>query len=221
MCDMEMESPHCAHPFTPLHTPFPVYRPDMPQRLPVTDILSGLTRGTVNNLRHWLHLGFVAFVWLVIVPICICELYFMLPSLIPRPSSKFPDQVPPDQVPRPSSQTKFPRPIPRPSFQTKFPRPSSQTKFPDQVPQTNSQTKFPDQVPRPSFPDQVPRPSFQTKFPDQVPRPSSPDQVPQTKFPDQWSWNGLTTLSQRFCFDSAALLPWLFLAHKILGTHIL
>ena len=124
VCDMEMVSPHCAHPFTPLHTPFPVYRPDMPQRLPVTDILSGLTRGTVNNLRHWLHLGFVAFVWLVIVPICICELYFMLPSLVPRPSS----------------QTKFPDQVPRPSFQTKFP---------DQVPRPSSQTKFPDQVPRP------------------------------------------------------------------------
>ena len=46
----------------------------MPKHLPVTELVGGLMRGAVKNVRHWLHLGFVAFVWLVIVPICICEL---------------------------------------------------------------------------------------------------------------------------------------------------
>ena len=27
----------------------------------------------VKNVRHWLHLSLVAFVWLFIMPVCICE----------------------------------------------------------------------------------------------------------------------------------------------------
>ena len=54
--------------------PFPpVYRHDMPQRLPLSDIIGGITWGTVSSLRRWCHLGFVAFMWLILVPICICE----------------------------------------------------------------------------------------------------------------------------------------------------
>ena len=50
-----------------------VYRHDMPQRLPVYDIIGGITWGTISSLRRWCHLGFVAFMWLILVPICICE----------------------------------------------------------------------------------------------------------------------------------------------------
>ena len=52
----------------------PVYRHDMPQRLPISDIIGGITWGTVSSIRRWCHLGFVAFMWLILVPICICEL---------------------------------------------------------------------------------------------------------------------------------------------------
>ena len=52
----------------------PVYRQDMPQRLPLSDIIGGITWGTVSSLRRWCHLSFVAFVWLILVPICICKL---------------------------------------------------------------------------------------------------------------------------------------------------
>ena len=50
-----------------------VYRHDMPQRLPLYDIIGGITWGTISSLRRWCHLGFVAFMWLILVPICICE----------------------------------------------------------------------------------------------------------------------------------------------------
>ena len=50
-----------------------VYRHDMPQRLPISDIIGGITWGTISSLRRWCHLGFVAFMWLILVPICICE----------------------------------------------------------------------------------------------------------------------------------------------------
>ena len=55
----------------------PVYRHDMPQRLPLSDIIGGITWGTVSSLRRWCHLGFVGFMWLILVPICICECHAM------------------------------------------------------------------------------------------------------------------------------------------------
>ncbi|KAL5467202.1 hypothetical protein EMCRGX_G031401 [Ephydatia muelleri] len=56
----------------------PIYRPDMPARLPVSDLVYGISQGTLTNLRHWMHLSFVAFMWLVIVPICIYRIYRFL-----------------------------------------------------------------------------------------------------------------------------------------------
>ena len=52
----------------------PVYRPDMPNRLRMSELVGGLLKGVLKNVRHWLHLGFVVMVWLAMVPICICEL---------------------------------------------------------------------------------------------------------------------------------------------------
>ena len=64
-----------SHLYLSILLPFnPVYRQDMLQRLPLSDIIGGITWGTVSSLRRWCHLSFVAFMWLILVPICICKL---------------------------------------------------------------------------------------------------------------------------------------------------
>ena len=55
--------------------PPPVYSPDMPKRLPLGDILSGLLGSVATAVRFWLHYTLVAFAWLGIVPLTACRIY--------------------------------------------------------------------------------------------------------------------------------------------------
>ena len=50
-----------------------VYHPSMPQNLSFRKFIGGLLKDMAKNIRHWLHLSLVAFVWLFIMPVCICE----------------------------------------------------------------------------------------------------------------------------------------------------
>lgn len=49
-----------------------VFRPDMPQTLSISDLVVGLTKSMLENVRHWMHLAFVSLMWLFFVPTCIC-----------------------------------------------------------------------------------------------------------------------------------------------------
>lgn len=51
----------------------PVYSPDMPSRLPVQDIFSGLVTSIGTAIRYWCHYTLVAFAWLGVVPLTACE----------------------------------------------------------------------------------------------------------------------------------------------------
>ncbi|XP_076322286.1 LOW QUALITY PROTEIN: E3 ubiquitin-protein ligase MARCHF6-like [Tachypleus tridentatus] len=53
----------------------PIYSPDMPQRLPVKDIFSGLLTSLGTAVRYWLHYTLVAFAWLGVVPLTACRIY--------------------------------------------------------------------------------------------------------------------------------------------------
>ncbi len=53
--------------------PPPVYRDDMPRKLPAIDLIVGVAGSILENVRHWVHLGFVALMWIFFVPICICK----------------------------------------------------------------------------------------------------------------------------------------------------
>lgn len=54
---------------------FPVYSPDMPKRLPIKDIISGLLCSLGTAVRFWLHYTLVAVAWLGIVPLTACKYY--------------------------------------------------------------------------------------------------------------------------------------------------
>ena len=45
----------------------------MPSRLPVSDIVGGVSNNALRNAKQWAHLGFVAFIWLLLVPVCVCK----------------------------------------------------------------------------------------------------------------------------------------------------
>lgn len=54
---------------------FVVYSPDMPKRLPLKDIISGLVSSLARAIRFWLHYTLVAMAWLGIVPLTACRIY--------------------------------------------------------------------------------------------------------------------------------------------------
>ncbi|RWS10502.1 E3 ubiquitin-protein ligase MARCH6-like protein [Dinothrombium tinctorium] len=53
----------------------PIYSPDMPKRLPIRDIVSGLFSSLGTAVRYWLHYTLVAFAWLGIVPLSAYRIY--------------------------------------------------------------------------------------------------------------------------------------------------
>ena len=52
-----------------------VYHPDMPPRLPASDILTGLLKNIFKAIKFWLHSTLVAISWLAIVPLTACRIY--------------------------------------------------------------------------------------------------------------------------------------------------
>ncbi|XP_035209314.1 E3 ubiquitin-protein ligase MARCHF6-like isoform X2 [Stegodyphus dumicola] len=61
----------CNHRFSFM----PIYSPDMPKRLPIKDIFSGLLCSLGTAVRFWLHYTLVAVAWLGIVPLTACRIY--------------------------------------------------------------------------------------------------------------------------------------------------
>ncbi|XP_060080284.1 E3 ubiquitin-protein ligase MARCHF6-like [Ylistrum balloti] len=61
----------CKHRFTFT----PIYSPDMPKRLPIKDIFSGLLTSVGRAIRYWFHYTLVAFAWLGVVPLTACRIY--------------------------------------------------------------------------------------------------------------------------------------------------
>ncbi|XP_067651027.1 E3 ubiquitin-protein ligase MARCHF6-like [Haliotis asinina] len=53
----------------------PIYSPDMPKRLPIKDIVSGLLKSIARAVRYWFHYTLVAFAWLGVVPLTACRIY--------------------------------------------------------------------------------------------------------------------------------------------------
>ncbi|ESO98358.1 hypothetical protein LOTGIDRAFT_213986 [Lottia gigantea] len=53
----------------------PIYSPDMPKRLPIKDICSGLVTSMARAIRYWFHYTLVAFAWLGVVPLTACRIY--------------------------------------------------------------------------------------------------------------------------------------------------
>ncbi|XP_074616038.1 E3 ubiquitin-protein ligase MARCHF6-like [Acropora palmata] len=53
----------------------PIYRPDMPTRLPISDFVSGLVKNILRALKYWLHYTLVALAWLGVVPITAYRIY--------------------------------------------------------------------------------------------------------------------------------------------------
>ncbi|XP_068697497.1 E3 ubiquitin-protein ligase MARCHF6-like isoform X2 [Montipora foliosa] len=53
----------------------PIYRPDMPNRLPISDFVSGLVKNILRALKYWLHYTLVALAWLGVVPITAYRIY--------------------------------------------------------------------------------------------------------------------------------------------------
>ncbi|ODN03068.1 E3 ubiquitin-protein ligase MARCH6 [Orchesella cincta] len=53
----------------------PIYAPDMPKRLPIKDIISGLVTSVATAVRFWLHYTLVAFAWLGVVPLSACRIH--------------------------------------------------------------------------------------------------------------------------------------------------
>ena len=52
---------------------FTVYAPDMPKRLPIQDIVSGLLKSIGRAVRYWFHYTLVAVAWLGVVPLTACK----------------------------------------------------------------------------------------------------------------------------------------------------
>ena len=53
----------------------PIYSPDMPQRIPVLLVMSGLLSTVVRAVKFWLHYTLVAVAWLGVVPLTACRIY--------------------------------------------------------------------------------------------------------------------------------------------------
>ena len=53
-----------------------VYSPDMPKRLPIRDIVSGLFGSLGTAIKYWIHYTLVAVAWLGIVPLTACNTQF-------------------------------------------------------------------------------------------------------------------------------------------------
>ncbi|XP_002737454.1 E3 ubiquitin-protein ligase MARCHF6-like [Saccoglossus kowalevskii] len=53
----------------------PIYSPDMPSRLPIKDIVTGLTRSMATAVKYWFHYTLVTFAWLGVVPLTACRIY--------------------------------------------------------------------------------------------------------------------------------------------------
>lgn len=66
---------NCGHMTLYLSIVSAVYSPDMPKRLPLKDILSGLVSSLARAIRFWLHYTLVAMAWLGIVPLTACRIY--------------------------------------------------------------------------------------------------------------------------------------------------
>lgn len=56
----------------------PIYSADMPTRLPVSDLLSGLVRSLMRAIGCWIHYTAVACAWLGFVPLVTCRIYYSL-----------------------------------------------------------------------------------------------------------------------------------------------
>ncbi|KAF6031361.1 MARCH6 [Bugula neritina] len=52
----------------------PIYSADMPKRLPLQDIISGLLKSVGRALKYWLHYTLVALAWLGLVPLVACRI---------------------------------------------------------------------------------------------------------------------------------------------------
>ncbi|VVC96338.1 unnamed protein product [Leptidea sinapis] len=61
----------CGHRFSFM----PIYSPDMPRRLPIKDVVSGLLTSVATAVKDWLHYTLVAIAWLGIVPLTACRTY--------------------------------------------------------------------------------------------------------------------------------------------------
>ncbi|XP_030751678.1 E3 ubiquitin-protein ligase MARCH6 [Sitophilus oryzae] len=61
----------CGHKFSFT----PIYSPDMPRRLPVRDLASGLLSSIATAVKYWFHYTLVALAWLGIVPLTACRIY--------------------------------------------------------------------------------------------------------------------------------------------------
>jgi len=53
----------------------PIYHPDMPSRLPIKDIITGLFKNIFKAIKFWLHSTLVALSWMAIVPLTACRIY--------------------------------------------------------------------------------------------------------------------------------------------------
>ena len=53
----------------------PIYSPDMPQRIPVLLVMSGLLSTVIRAVKFWLHYTLVAVAWLGVVPLTACRIY--------------------------------------------------------------------------------------------------------------------------------------------------
>jgi len=62
-----------SHILTHLYVSLLVYSADMPKRLPLQDIISGLLKSVGRALKYWLHYTLVALAWLGLVPLVACE----------------------------------------------------------------------------------------------------------------------------------------------------
>lgn len=52
-----------------------VYSPDMPKRLPIRDIISGLVGSLGTAIKYWLHYTMIAVAWLGVVPLSAYRIY--------------------------------------------------------------------------------------------------------------------------------------------------
>lgn len=56
----------------------PIYSPDMPRRLPLRDVVSGLLTSVATAVHYWLHTTLVVLAWIGVVPIAACRIYRVL-----------------------------------------------------------------------------------------------------------------------------------------------
>jgi len=53
----------------------PIYSPDMPKRIPIKLVFSGILGTVVKAVKFWLHYTLVAAAWLGVVPLTACRIY--------------------------------------------------------------------------------------------------------------------------------------------------